>query len=348
MADYYPDKDVWLRPITINSANRVVSVTEDPNGSNDTFSVQLEQTSSSDVDGPYYPTASDDPIAGDTDNSGNAPTPVPSTKILDATNDKLTVTHLYDHIVDKLTANSPNNLTYEMTADTPSGSSQTNSGVTVTTSSGSTDIQLNLAASNHISGSVFGWGDTERSVGGSASITGPESRGIIWYSPVLPHEKPRLDRYEGFDSGPDARPSRQWRYTDRQRERLIQYKKVPAVHVHAFDRASKSDQQSAGGVPAGDSSNAFEDFWDAVGYADRDIIIAHHTGPGSGSMSLRVGTVGPLTVCKLSGDFADRFAPHEQSGRSPTEYPLEHYDLSIKIAEADPSSYGPLAFPYRH
>lgn len=364
MADYYPKRDVWLRPLTINSANNTLTVVEDPNGTSDENEITVRESLSSAVGGTYYATASSDPVDGDS-NSG-VPSSVPSRQILNATNRTLNVVHLYEEIADQLTANSPNSLTYRLQAATPSGSSYTNSGIALTTAGGSTELQIiwntdstaTFSTQNTIPPQLLGF-DRDRPANGTqansligTSIVGPASRGAgMWFSPAPANGKEGGDDYRGFDADPTKLPSRKWRFTSRERDRMIRYVQVAAQHVHAFDRADKLDQQDQSGLPADDNNNAIEDLWDAMGFADRRLIVAHHRGPASGQCKLNAGMESSheLTVAKLMGSWDGTFRPHEQSQTDPTQYAFEQYDLSIKLGEAGPGDFNQTnVTPYRH
>lgn len=357
--DYYPAKDLWYRPFVIGGANNEIVINEeDPQGNTATISTTIRQSSSSELDGPYYPTASDDPIDG----SGGVTTPATHRRILNGTNDTLTVTHFYDELVQQLTAESGQNgrgFTYQAESATPSGSDQTNSGITLSVQT--TGASIEIVWDTNIVGSpippvVLGF-DRDRA-GPNASpstqakeVTGPYSRGISWYSPVRAHEKSRIDQYDTFRSSANARHANTWRFTDQRRVRTLQYVQVAGVHVWAHDRAGRSSQSDLGGVPGGDNNNALIDFWDGAMHADRDIIIAHHRGPAPGKCQLDAGmTTGhALSVGRLTGPLEERFAPHEDTDRSPTKHPDEQYDLSIELAEASPDAFdSATATPYRH
>lgn len=344
MADFYPSQDQIYFPFTINAANKVVEVIEDPNGTPAGNTVNLEESST--FTGRYYATASADPIDGQSQNAGSPPT----LSVLNAANDSLTLAHLYEHIADKLTANSPKGLTYRFESATPSGSDQTNSGLTLTTSGGSNEeLQYNFKVSNTLDPSFFGFGSDKKNSSVGTAITGPKSRAKfgIWYSQVEGHDKRHRDEYETFSSSSHPRFARTHRVTEREITRQLQYVGVAGVHIWPNDRAGRSAEADRGGVPTDDNNNVLFHLWDRANFDDRDIIIAHHEGPGSGSGRLDAGFASgeEITVGRLTSEFGQMYAPQEDTDR---EHRGEKYDVSIRFGEPLPSSYASGVTRYGH
>jgi len=340
---FYPSPDRYNWPITINFANRFVQVIEDPGGVNETTittslpeSNVLIGTNTS-----YYAVGGADPAT---------PTSAGNVVVLDAADDTLTARPIYDEIADVLTTASANDgtnsLTYQLEAITPTGSSQINSGVRLTTSGGTVDIQIDFSVSNGIDPRLFGFAaDKNDTTAAGTTVDGPYSRWGSWQSPVgRSHDKRRAVEQETFRSSPHPYEAKMWRYTKPDRVRPMQYIGVAGVHVWEVDRADRSAEAARGGVPVGDANNALWYLWRESAYGDRKLLVAMNAGDGDLSTELS-STGEQLNVGKLTGEFNDAFKPQDGTDR---EHAGEKYDLEIPVAIADPGSYSSNVSVYRH
>jgi hypothetical protein len=343
MMGFYPSPDRYNWPITINSANKFVQVIEDPGGGNET-TITTSVPESNVLIGTntdYYAVGGADPAT---------PTSAGNVVVLNATDDTLTARPLYDEIADVLTTASSNDgtnsLTYQFEAITPSGSSQTNSGVRLTTSGGTVDIQLDFSVSNAIDPRFFGFeqGKSDTTSAGT-TVDGPYSRFGSWQSPVSrQHDKRRRVDQETFASSPHPYEAKTWRYVEPDRIRRMEYIGVAGVHVWEVDRADRSAEASRGGVPTDDANNALWCLWRNAAYDDRKMLVA--VNAGDGDLSTELSSTGEqLNVGKLSGEFRSMFKPQEMTDR---EHAGEKYDLQIPMAIADPDSYSSNVSAYRH
>lgn len=334
MTTFYAQPDLWLWPFTINAANKKIKVTE-AKGTLDetTFTVSLDESSS--FIGRYYATALTDPVLG------NATSGLQTTSILNGANDSLTLAHFYEAVVDKLTAESAaqktNSLTYQLQSATPTGSDFVNSGLTITTDKQNKKIELDFGVADSINPALLGFGrDKSDTTANALEITAPFSRWGSWYSPPSGHDKREQPKYESFSASKNPR-SKKWRYSERIATRPIRYVQVAGAHVWADDRASRSAAADRAGLPDGDNNNALIDLWEHVNFDDRDVIVVHEEGHGSGRGELDSGfDAGEKISVGRVDDVEGNFKPQDDQNR---EYAGEQYDLEIMIAEPIESAY---------
>lgn len=358
MATFYPHQDQFYWPITINEGNRVVEVVEDPGGGSqfvNTVNIKLSSNLSSET--VFYATSSTDPVTGITfSGTGPSSVPVTSDNVLTGTNDKLEVAHLYSMIADLLTDNSDangNGLTYILKSSTPSNSGQEGSGLEITTIDQNFKLKYNFGASNHLDPRYFGFSaDQGNQPDSEAALTqsSPFSRWGSWYSSTSAHDKRLSVEYDQFSSGGLQRFSKNWRVSSAKKNRDIEYVGVPGLFVWPDDRASRTSQSDKGSVPSGDDNNALFHLWNKTNFGQRDIIIAHHLGPGTGNGegSLAAGfdksRGDEISVGRPMTQFGEIFEPQATN----RNHSGEKYDLTISVSEPEESSYSFSINPYLH
>jgi len=332
MTDFYDGPDRFYRPIIINDANDEISVTEDVGGAGEVqITATLPHTDTLGDDTDYYGVS----LSG-AGQSGNAGT----VSVLDAPSDTFKVRPLYDEIAKALSDESTANglgLDYRISANTPTGSDQTNSGLTLFTNGGSTTIRLEfLGVTNPLDPRYFGLDEDANQSAADTAIDLPYSRWGDWQSPIsrTAHDKRLIGQQQTFRSNSDPYLAKRWRFTRQRRHRDIQYIGVAGAHIWPDDRASRSEEAARAGLPVGDRNNALHDIWERVSYGDRRVLIVHNEGDQGLDAPFDIS--GVTEVVRVRDEFAKMFQPQAQTDR---EHAGEKYDITIPVALASLDSY---------
>lgn len=325
---YSPDRFLRVIPITVD--NNEITVIEDPNNVNGNQATNSTAITTSPGSGAVYVGAAQ------TDPSQQVGNTV---DVLD----DMTVALIYDWIAKQLTSNSPNGLTYEFTASTPTNSELVNSGLTLTTVGQTTELQYDWSQTT-INPRFFGY---SRGASGTSSVetslASPISRWGMWQSPVEAHDKRQPTEISAFQTSKSDPSSTTYHWTKARRIRPHIYLRLVSPHVFPYDRADRSELYQAAGLPKGDHNNALQDFWEkSFQTHEQRVIVQENEGEsdlafdGSGSKPLTVGGIEEVS----------KFNPPEDTK---LDFALESYTpRNLKIGGEPYEKYDSNRTPYRH
>lgn len=188
-------------------------------------------------------------------------------------------------LVDALNAVGTFSGTYSVAASTPSGSSLTNSGITISAAD-LVGLTFSLdfgSGSTTLDPRLLGFGEspgTQTSTTGGdpdpAVLASPYSIYGAWQSPHAAANKRDARKQTPFSSSPDPvnRYTNAW---EGHRRRPMEYRFLAPGHVRRW-AAEDATIASDSGLPTGDINNAFEDFlWDAS-VSNDDILVVYDEG----------------------------------------------------------------------
>jgi len=322
---YSPDRA--LRPVDVGSTNNQITVIEDPNGSADTNTVTIDQSSSFANDTVYLAVSAIEPAT-----IGNIVTLL----------DDYRVATLYGYIAAALTSGSPNGLDYRFQSATPANSDLINSGLKLDTTGGTTELQYDWGTTT-LSLRYFGFregGYLNEPIG--TSITGPVSRWGMWQSPFEAQDKRSKLDLTTFGGESQDPSSTTYSWTVGRRARRRKYIDVTSPHVFPYDRADRSTLYEEAGLPDGDSNNNLQEFW-KLAHAVHEQRIVVQENEGESDLTLGEGGDKPLSVGKIV-DFGT-YDPPEDTDR---EYSGEGYDLYLDLNLVAPRKYDDSQTRYKH
>lgn len=174
--------------------------------------------------------------------------------------------------------------TYSVTANTPTGSDLTNSGITIARASGTNQFNLEWAgASTTVDPRWFGWPAGASDTGLGTSHDSPGSIWAVWQSPVVAHDKRRRPTQVASRSDGSAHAkSVIW---DSPLRRQVTWQPVRGAHVWN-DRADDATLASEAGLPTGDTRNALQDLWWESARAGDVLLFA----PNDGAADWQIGS----------------------------------------------------------
>jgi len=188
-------------------------------------------------------------------------------------------------LVDSLNNDTGLNNTYEITANTPTGSSLNNSGITITRATGTDNFSIRWTnGSTTLDPRLLGWGDSPSNTGYATSHDSPYSLWGVWQSPKAAQDKRREPRQIAQRSdGSSNAASVIW---DTPLERRLEYSAIYGAHVWN-DRADTAAFADDAGLPTNDVYNALYDLWFESARAGEQLLFSPDDG---GDANWNIGT----------------------------------------------------------